>query len=178
MIEPSPFQSVAAPAAAGSLIAAVATFAVGGALVFEHGFGYVPCMLCLWQRWPYYVGAPLALAAAALALSGRQRAARALLGVVALTFAGGAALGAYHAGVEWGFWPGPSSCAGANAAPSSAGGLLEQMRATRIVPCDAAAWRLFGLSLAGFNALIAGGLAALAFSAVRRRPYGSSSLSQ
>ncbi|RXF73753.1 disulfide bond formation protein B [Hansschlegelia zhihuaiae] len=154
---------------AGFLIFAVAALAVGGALVFEHGFGYLPCMLCLWQRWPYYLGAPLALVAALLAWSGHDGAARLLLVIVGLMFLGGAGLGAYHAGVEWGFWPGPTSCAGANAAPTSAGGLLDQMRTTRIVPCDAAAWRLFGISLAGYNALIAAGLTAVAFAAVRRR---------
>jgi disulfide bond formation protein DsbB len=47
--------------------------------------------------------------------------------------------------------------------------LLEQMRTTRIVPCDRAAWRLLGLSLAGYNAIIALGLAALALGAARRR---------
>jgi disulfide bond formation protein DsbB len=150
------------PAAfAGFAVGGVAALAIGGALVFQYGFGYVPCMLCLWQRWPYYLGIPLALVAGALALGGRTGPAKALLAVVGLLFLGGAGLGLYHAGVEWSFWPGPASCAGADAAPTSAGGLLAQMRATRIVPCDSAAWRLFGVSLAGYNALIALGLSAL-----------------
>jgi disulfide bond formation protein DsbB len=156
-------------AVAALLVAAIGALAVGGALVFEHGFGYVPCMLCLWQRWPYYVGVPLALLAALLALRGNAGAARILLVLVGLIFLGGAGLGVYHSGVEWSFWPGPTACAGANAAPVSAGGLLEQMRTTRIVPCDRAAWRLFGLSLAGYNAIIALALAALALGAARRR---------
>lgn len=154
--------------AAALVIAVVAAATVGGALIFEHGFGYVPCMLCLWSRWPYYLGAPLALAAAVLAARGNAGAARLLLTLVSLLFLGGVALGVYHAGVEWSFWPGPTSCAGANAAPSSAGGLLEQMRTTRIVPCDRAAWRLFGISLAGYSAMISLALAALALIGVRR----------
>ncbi len=151
------------------VIAAAAALTVGGALVFQHGFGYVPCMLCLWQRWPYYVGAPLALAAGLLGLAGATGAMRLLLAATALLFLGGAALGGYHAGVEWGFWPGPASCAGANAAPTSASDLLRQMSGARLVPCDRAAWRLLGLSLAGYNALIAAGLAALALYALRRQ---------
>lgn len=150
--------------AAGLIVGGVAALTVGGALVFEHAFGYVPCMLCLWERWPYYLGAPLALLAAALGTRGR-----APLGLAGLLLAGGAVLSAYHAGVEWSFWPGPTSCAGADAAPTSAGGLLEQMRTTRIVPCDRAAWRLLGISLAGYSALISAGLAAVAFIGVRRR---------
>lgn len=156
------------PATAAFLLAAVAALAIGGALVFEHGFGYVPCMLCLWQRWPYYLGIPLALAAGLLALGGRPGPAKLLLTIVGLLFLGGAGLGVYHAGVEWSFWPGPTSCAGADAAPTSAGGLLRQMQTVRIVPCDRAAWRFLGLSLAGYNALVALGLAGLAAWGVRR----------
>jgi disulfide bond formation protein DsbB len=152
------------------LIAAAAALTVGAALVFQHGFGYVPCMLCLWERWPYYIGAPLALVAFGLAAAGSPGPARLVLLLTGLLFAGGAALGAYHAGVEWGFWPGPTSCAGADAAPTSAGGLLESLNRTRIVPCDRAAWTLFGLSLAGYNALIAAALAIAAFAAARRAP--------
>lgn len=156
------------PAAAALIVAVVAVATVGAALVMQHGFGYVPCMLCLWERWPYYLGAPLALAAALLASRGPSGAARALLGLVALLFVGGAVLGAYHAGVEWKFWPGPASCAGANAAPTSAGGLLDQMRTTRIVPCDDAAFRVLGISLAGYNALISLALAGIAAIGARR----------
>lgn len=156
-------------AAAGFLIAAAAALTVGGALIFEHGFGYVPCMLCLWGRWPYYAGAPLGLLAGALAMRGAPGGAKIVLVLLGLMFLGSAGFAGYHAGVEWSFWPGPSSCAGADAAPTSAGGLLEQMKTTRIVPCDRAAWRLFGLSLAGYSALISLALSALAFAAVRTR---------
>ncbi|HEY0291705.1 MAG TPA: disulfide bond formation protein B [Hansschlegelia sp.] len=162
-------KSVSTPRLAALLVAIVAALTVCGALVFQHGFGYVPCMLCLWERWPYYLGAPLALLAALLAARGNPGAARLFLIVVGLLFVGGAGLGAYHAGVEWGFWPGPASCAGADAAPTSAGGLLESMRATKIVPCDSAAWTLLGISLAGYNALIAAALAAVAFIGAQRR---------
>lgn len=150
------------PAVAALAVALLSALTVGAALVMEHGFHYVPCMLCLWERWPYYLGAPLALAAALLAAGGKPAPARLALGLTALLFVGGAILGAYHAGVEWKFWPGPASCAGANAAPTSAGGLLDQMRTTRIVPCDDASFRVLGISLAGYNALISLGLAALA----------------
>ena len=165
---PIPSPSAGRAGAAAFVVALGAAATVAGALVFEHVFGYVPCMLCLWERWPYYIGAPLALLAGLLAGRGHAGAARLLLTVVALLLLAGAALGAYHAGVEWRFWPGPTSCAGANAAPTSAGGLLQQMRTTRIVPCDAAAWRLFGISLAGYSALISLGLAAVALIGVRR----------
>jgi disulfide bond formation protein DsbB len=125
------------------LVAVGAAAALAAALYFQHVLGYQPCQMCLWQRWAYYAGIPLALAAFA---SGRRE----LLILVALIFAANALLGAYHAGVEWKLWEGPASC-GAGAGFTAGGNKLEDLRNTRIVPCDAASWRFLGLSFAGWN---------------------------
>jgi disulfide bond formation protein DsbB len=144
------------------LLAALATIA--GALVFEHVFGLKPCPLCLVQRYPYYAAMPVALATTLVSHPTWTRAGLALL---ALIFVVSAGLGAYHAGVEWGWWPGPSDCAGAPPpAPGAVGDFLSQLQATRVVSCTEAAWRLFGLSLAGWNVLISLGLAGLALAAL------------
>jgi disulfide bond formation protein DsbB len=145
------------PAAVLVLVGAAAT--VGGALVFQHVFGYVPCKLCLTERQPYYLVLPLL--AAALLLP--RRLSGGLLALVALILLVGAGLGAYHAGAEWGFWPGPSDCGGGSGpAPAGVDDFLKSLQATHPVDCTAAAWRFLGISLAGYNALIALGLAALA----------------
>lgn len=159
------------------LLAAVAT--IGGALVFEYGFALAPCPLCLLQRKPYYVSFPVAIAA--LLLPERSIWTRAALGLLAAIFVVSAGLGVYHAGVEWGWWPGPSDCSGAS--PPLAGSMddfLNQLQSTRVMSCTEAAWRFLGLSLAGWNVVISLGLAAFAARAsVRSRPaYGSSSVSQ
>ena len=65
----------------------------------------------------------------------------------------GAALGAYHAGVEWRWWPGPTDCSGPMTDFNAKGSLLNQLQSIQVVRCDEAAWRLFGLSLAGYNVL-------------------------
>ena len=164
-----------APRRAALLVLVLAALTIGGALVFEHGLGYAPCKLCLTERRPYYVGMALALLAALLA--GRSRgAARALLGLVALTFLVGAGLGVYHAGAEWGFWPGPSDCGGGTgAAPGDVGDFLRTLGTTHVTDCTQAAWRFLGLSLAGWNALIAAALALLAgLSAARWSEPGAS----
>jgi disulfide bond formation protein DsbB len=146
------------------LAAAVAT--IGGALVFQHVFGLVPCELCLIQRNPYYVAMPLALAAA-LAPIRWTRIALLLLAAVFLVSAG---LGIHHAGVEWGFWLGPSNCGGsAGPAPGTVGDFLNQLQSTRVVSCTEAAWRFLGLSLAGWNVLISLALAALALNPLAPR---------
>jgi disulfide bond formation protein DsbB len=147
------------------LLGAVATIA--GALVFEHVFGLPPCPLCLVQRYPYYAAMPMALATA---LVRRPAWARAGLALLALIFVVSAGLGAHHAGVEWGWWAGPSDCSGAP--PPASGGvgdLLSQLQTARVVSCTDAAWRFLGLSLAGWNVVISLGLAALALVALFAR---------
>ena len=146
--------------------------AILGALAFQYIGGLYPCELCLTQRWPYYIGLPL-LAVAVLAWDRLPLGVRVtLMAVGAGLFAWGAGVGAYHAGVEWGFWPGPQSCTGVGDATVSLD-MLADMSDVRIVPCDAIQWELFGISLAGFNALISAAIVVLLVTAivgqVRRR---------
>ncbi|MBN8920793.1 MAG: disulfide bond formation protein B, partial [Rhizobiales bacterium] len=84
------------------------------------------------------------------------------LAVLALVMLWGAGLGVFHSGVEWRWWPGPQDCSGAGFSAGAGGSLLEQMRTARVVRCDEAAWRFLGLSLAGYNAIIAFALSAIA----------------
>jgi disulfide bond formation protein DsbB len=77
----------------------------------------------------------------------------------------GAGLGAYHSGIEWELWKGPAACSGGGDGPgfaTDAGALLESLSAGRIPSCADAPWRLLGLSLAGYNALICAALAIVA----------------
>lgn len=161
------------------LIALLAAASLATALVFQHGFGYVPCMLCLWQRWAYYLGIPLAVILAAGGVRLPRGAVAAGLGVLLVIFAANAALGAYHAGVEWHLWAGPTSC-GQGAAGPNTGNLIEDLKRTRVVACDAAPWHFLGLSFAGWNMAISALLALIAALGLagRRRSYGSSSESQ
>jgi disulfide bond formation protein DsbB len=114
--------------------------------------GLVPCELCLAQRWAYYWGLPVL----ALILILWTRLPRVVwylaMAIAALTFVWSAYMGGYHAGVEWGFWPGPTACSGTGVDVSFSD--LQHINATRVVPCEAVQFRLFGISLAGYNALI------------------------
>ena len=144
---------------AALLVLAGAILTVGGALVFEHGLGYVPCKLCLTERIPYYLTIPLAAAVPFLP----ARLGRLVLGLVAVAMLYGAGLGAYHAGAEWGLWQGPTDCGGGSgAAPADVGSFLDSLKTTRVTDCSTAAWRFLGVSLAGWNALIAAALATIA----------------
>ncbi|QRM29014.1 disulfide bond formation protein B [Microvirga sp. VF16] len=149
-------------------VALGAAATIGGALVFEHVLGYVPCKLCLIQRNPYYIAIPLGLVAALLP----PRYARIGLWLLALVFIVSAGLGAYHSGVEWGFFAGPSDCGGGSGAGAgNVGDFLNQLQSTRVVSCTEAAWRFLGLSLAGWNVLISLALVGLAAMAAARKGF-------
>jgi len=157
-----------APVAGVALaIAAVGAATILGAYYFEYVLHYQPCPLCLEQRIPYYVGIPLALV---LALAARMAAARPLLiagfAALALVMFIGSALAVYHAGVEWHFWAGPQECSG-DPNFGRGGSLLDQLNTVIVVRCDAAAWRLFGVSLAGYNAVISAALGCVALWGLR-----------
>jgi len=159
-------------------IALVSAATLAGAWYFQLVVDLVPCPLCLKGRWHHYTAIPLALAALAL-LRSNPGLARNLVYLIALVFLAGTVLSVYHAGIEYGFWPGPESCAVGAGSPTDAGGLLNRMSATKVVACDEAAWTLFGISLAGYNALISLALAVLAIKSATAKPaYGSSSISQ
>ncbi|WP_245409827.1 disulfide bond formation protein B [Pararhizobium haloflavum] len=135
---------------------------VGGALAFEHIGGFIPCALCLQQRTPYYIGIPIAALALASLLGRAPFLVTRLLFLAAFALmAYGAGLGAYHSGVEWGWWEGPVSCGGGGFT-SDAGSLLSQLDATRPPSCNDAAGRFLGLSFAGWNVIASLGLAAIA----------------
>jgi len=157
----------------GALVLFFAAIVILTALAFEYVGGYVPCPLCLQQRYAYYAGVPLLFLALVLVAAERERLAAVVFVVVALGFLANAGLGTYHAGAEWKFWPGPDTCA-ASLGPlsTSAGGLLKELEKTRVVRCDEAAWRMLGLSFAGWNVvaclLLAAGAVCAAVNAWRR----------
>ena len=132
-----------------------------GAWAFQLA-GYPPCKLCIWQRWPHGV----AIAAGALALWTGWRVWVALGGVAALTTAG---VGVYHAGVERGWWEGPTTCTAADIGGLTPEQLMEQIMAAPLVRCDDVVWSFLGISMAGWNALLSLALAAVWTLALARR---------
>jgi disulfide bond formation protein DsbB len=152
-----------AAAAAALMIFALSSATLLGVWYFEFVLKLPPCPLCLEERLPYYVVVALSvlMAVAALARAPRRLVAMGFLAIAAAMLYG-AALGTYHAGVEWHFWAGPADCSGPVTDFTAKGPLLDQLQSIQIVRCDEAAWRFLGLSLAGYNVLISLVLAAIA----------------
>jgi disulfide bond formation protein DsbB len=135
-----------------------------GALGFQYFGRLPPCEMCHWQRWPHIAAAVVGLGGGLAIWAGilDRRYATPLAILTAALVAISGAIAVYHAGVEWHWWKGPSACTGS--AFRLQGGPLDLN--APVVMCDHAAWRLFGLSLAGYNALISLGAAALGFATV------------
>ncbi|MEM7500079.1 MAG: disulfide bond formation protein B [Pseudomonadota bacterium] len=139
-------------AAAGSALLLIV------ALGFQYLGGLAPCPLCLWQRWPHALAVIVGILG--VTVLWRQRRWLAVVGTGMMSASIG--LGIFHAGVEWGWWEGLSTCS----APSPGAGLssdelLQQILEAPVVRCDEVPWSMLGLSLAGWNALASLGLAAL-----------------
>src|SRR5262249_13478444 len=92
----------------------------------------------------------------------------AALAILALAAFGNSIFGAFHAGVEWGFWPGPATCSGPIPDLGKAGALLQQLDTVKVVRCDEVQWRFLGRSLAGYNFLISGLMGLVAVFGINR----------
>ena len=138
-----------------------------GAWVFEFA-GFAPCELCLMQRFAYYATVPLSLLFLIIGQNNPRllRGGLVLLGLIMLA---SCIFGIYHAGVEWKFWQGPTTCTGGG---DFKGGLPDLTK--KAVMCDQPALRILGLSLAGWNAVVSAVVSATALG----KAYGSSSASQ
>ncbi|MDV3458145.1 disulfide bond formation protein B [Sphingomonas sp. HF-S4] len=128
-------------------------------------FGLVPCEMCHWQRWPHYAAIPVAL----LAFAPVARPVKMLFVLFAgVLIAVSGTIGVFHAGVEYHWWQGITACT----APIGHGDPMEMLtQALRrpIVRCDVPQWTLFGISLAGFNAILSLGGAVAIFALAPRK---------
>ena len=159
------------PALAATVVLGASVATILGAWAFEHIGGLAPCPLCYTQRYFYYAAIPIAALLLLVARgSDRTSLMRLGLGVTGLILLAGAGVGAYHSGVEWKWWEGPQTCSGGGGL--SEGGVLPDLGNLNVVRCDEPAWTLFGLSLAGYNVLIALPLAIIAFWGATRPARG------
>jgi disulfide bond formation protein DsbB len=149
-----------------AVLIAAASIAILAAVWILQGMGYAPCELCLTQRYAFYVAIPLALLTAFLAGRSVRGLARIGFALLALVFAASAVLAAYHAGVEYHWWAGPTACTGG---PGSldVNDLVKALDSVKVVRCDEVQLRIAGLSLAGWNVVASLVLAAYAALAAR-----------
>jgi disulfide bond formation protein DsbB len=135
---------------------------LGGALFSQYVGGLYPCEMCYWQRWPHGFAILLALVALMSPLGATRTRTTVLLAALLIAISG--AIGAFHAGVELGWWEGITQCT-ANGAKS-----LQDILDTPLIRCDQVQWSFLGISMAGWNAIISlGGAALIAVLALRKK---------
>jgi disulfide bond formation protein DsbB len=131
-----------------------------GALGSQYIGGLHPCEMCYWQRWPHDAAIVLALFAFGTRVN---KASHVLVALAALAIMVSGGIGVFHAGVEYGWWEGITTCS-----TTAAGVSLEDIMRAPVVRCDVPQWTLLGLSLAGYNAIISLGAGAVILGLLRR----------
>ncbi|EJF76593.1 hypothetical protein ME7_00850 [Bartonella birtlesii LL-WM9] len=128
---------------------------IGLALGFEYIGGYLPCDLCLIERLPYYSALPFLLLAGFAAWFFRISSwVQLLFFCVFILMTISLVLAIYHTGIEYGFWPAPSSCgSSATSRTADVNQLLNQLNNIYPPACSEASLRFLSLSFAGWNAL-------------------------
>jgi len=140
---------------------------LGGALGSQYLGGLVPCEMCWWQRYPH--GVAIALAALAFTAPSASQRSRTLTLLAALTIAVSGAIGVYHAGVELGIFEGFTTCT-STASGATTADLLKSIMNTPLVRCDQVQFAFLGISMAGWNAILSlGGAALIAWLTLRPR---------
>jgi disulfide bond formation protein DsbB len=138
------------------------TAMLGGALLFQYVGGLYPCQMCIWQRIPHGVIIGATVMALLMTRSGKAPRAHAMMRCVVLLFLVSAGLGLMHMGVEQKWWVIQTSCT------ATGGADLNAIMQTKITRCDDIAWSLFGISMAGYNMLLSGAMAALLIKLLKR----------
>lgn len=136
---------------------------LGGAIGSQYIGHLVPCEMCMWQRWPHLGAIFAALAAIVLRKNPPASATFTALAALAILTSGG--IGAFHAGVEYKWWEGFTTC---TATHQEGANLLEAIMKAPLIRCDQAQWTLMGISLAGFNAIFSTLGAIVIFLFIRR----------
>jgi disulfide bond formation protein DsbB len=130
---------------------------LGGALYFQYVMGLAPCEMCHWQRWPHIAAIAAGLLAVASFAWPRLALVFALTAITALLIT--SAIGIFHVGVEYHWWEGPQACSGNIPRGLSPEQLKKYLFGAKMVRCDETAWSMWGLSMAGWNALLSAVLA-------------------
>jgi disulfide bond formation protein DsbB len=132
---------------------AVGAVSLGAAFGSQYFGGLQPCVLCIYQRYPYGVVIALGLLALLAWRQPKLAAGLTLLAAIALFVDAGIAV--FHVGVEQHWWKGTNECSNLIDPNLSIEDLKKALQEQPVVACDEVAWSLFGISMAGYNFLYA-----------------------
>jgi len=146
------------------IIILLAVIPLTGAYISQYVYDYHPCILCIYQRVPYFIIAGLGI----MWLLVIKRFVRVLLVLSAILFAIDGGIAVYHTGVEQGVFEGTDGCV-----MGSAGESIEDLRAAifnaPIVQCSDIAFLFMGLSMAAWNIIYGFGAGFMALLLMRKK---------
>ncbi len=122
------------------------------ALISEYVFGFIPCSLCMIQRYPHML-----VAITSIWLVFFRTHNLFMYPLNTLIMALSIILASYHVGVEQGIFQGPQSCSSSNlstVSEKSAEALLIDLLNTSVVRCNEVTWSFMRLSMASWNLII------------------------
>ena len=119
--------------------------------------GLSPCEMCYWQRYPHMVAIIVGLLSLASFAWPRLALVFMLTAITALIVTAG--IGVFHVGVEYHWWAGPQACSGNVPKGLTPEQLKKYLFGAKMVRCDETAWAMWGISMAGWNAILSGALA-------------------
>ena len=120
------------------------------AFYLEYFHSAFPCDLCITQRWFHALIISYSLIAI-LTLEKKFIADELVLIGLSLTWIASSIAGLYHFGIEMNFWTGPDEC---SSSIDFSKDTLKYLLNKSPIKCDEVMFSIFGLSLAGWNALI------------------------
>ena len=163
------------PVAVLSGLTFISVFALAAALYSEVALDLEPCILCIYQRIPFVIGAVLGIVG--LALRKKPQIVDAILGVLSVNFLANSMIAFYHTGVEQKWWVSAvEGCAVPNFGDGEPQSILEDLLSAPTAQCSDIPWQdpIIGLSMANYNVILCFGLAVVcALSIIIRKKYGA-----
>tara|TARA_Y100000991_G_scaffold177582_1_gene139780 strand:- start:66 stop:500 length:435 start_codon:yes stop_codon:yes gene_type:complete len=119
------------------------------AFYLEYFHGALPCDLCITQRWLH--GAIIAYSFIIIFIPNKTSISKTLLLLAGgILWLSSSMAGFYHFGIEMNFWTGPDGC---SSSIDFSKDTLTYLLNKSPIKCNEVMFEIFGLSLAGWNAL-------------------------
>ena len=120
------------------------------AFYLEYFHDAFPCDLCITQRW--FHALIISYSVIAIFINEKKKLAnKFVLAGLSITWIASSVAGLYHFGIEMNFWTGPDGC---SSSIDFSKDTLKYLLNKSTIKCDEVMFNIFGLSLAGWNALM------------------------
>ena len=152
MVNLRPKIVVTHPQLAFVALIAVSVFSLISAYYLQFYGGLPPCILCQYQRLPYYAVVGVALLGVLITgNSEHHRLSGILIILCTFAFLTGSGLALFHLGVDNSWWHGTTGCTGAGFEASDFETLKDAINEAPTANCGDVLWRFLGFSLAAWN---------------------------